>query len=160
MKIIKTALSVLLSCVLLFSLLSCDLIRGKSLEQPQTAETLAEGETLLTEGIWANAIHAENKEFGTGAKTVTVEVTAEGQTVLFTIHTDKTTVGEALQEHGLIEGEQGAYGLYIKKVNGITADYDVDQSYWAFNINGEYAMSGVDTTEIAEGATYSLVYTK
>lgn len=41
-------------------------------------------------------------------------------------------------------------------VNGIIADYDVDKTYWAFYINGEYAMSGVDTTKIEEGAAYSL----
>ena len=63
-------------------------------------------------------------------------------------------------EHGLIAGEEGDYGLYVKVVNGITADYDVDQSYWAFYIDGDYAMSGVDTTAITEGVTYQLVYTK
>ena len=63
-------------------------------------------------------------------------------------------------DEGLIEGEDGPYGLYVKKVNGIVADYDVDQSYWAFNINGEYAMTGVDVTDIVDGDTYSFVYTK
>ena len=63
-------------------------------------------------------------------------------------------------EHELISGEESQYGLYIKSVNGIVADYDVDASYWAFYVDGEYAMSGVDTTEIAEGKVYQLVYTK
>ena len=39
---------------------------------------------------------------------------------------------------------------------GITADYDVDQTYWAFYVNGEYAMTGVDSTAIEEGVAYSL----
>ena len=82
-------------------------------------------------------------------------VDKDGKETAFDIHTDKTTVGEALLELGLIEGEEGAYGLYVKQVNGITADYDVDQTYWAFYVNGEYAMSGVDTTEIENGAEYS-----
>ena len=72
----------------------------------------------------------------------------------------KETVGEALEEHGLVSGEEGPYGLYIKKVNGITADYDIDQSYWSFNKNGEYMMTGADKTEIENGAHYELVYTK
>jgi len=110
--------------------------------------------------VWENAVYKENTELGNGAKVVTAEVTAAEKTVAFTIHTDKQTVGEALMEHGLIDGEQGPYGLYVKVVNGITADYDVDQSYWAFNINGEYAMTGVDSTPIAEGEVYQLVYTK
>ncbi len=83
-------------------------------------------------------------------------VDAEGQETLFEIHTDKETVGEALQELGLIDGEDGEYGLYVKTVNGITADYDKDGKYWAFYINGEYAQAGVDSTNIVEGESYSL----
>lgn len=78
----------------------------------------------------------------------------DGSEKSFTIKTDAKTVGEALLAVDLIEGEDGQYGLYVKKVNGITADYDVDATYWAFYINGEYAMSGVDTTDIVAGATY------
>ena len=79
----------------------------------------------------------------------------EGSTTSFEIHTDKTIVGEALLELGLIEGEPSEYGLYVKKVNGIEADFDKDQTYWAFYINGEYAMSGVDTTEIEADTSYA-----
>lgn len=84
-----------------------------------------------------------------------VVVDGEGKETSFEIHTDKTTVGDALLEVELIEGEEGDYGLYVKTVNGITADYDVDQTYWAFYINGEMAMTGVDATDVEAGATYS-----
>ena len=40
-------------------------------------------------------------------------------------------------------------------VGGELHDYDIDQTYWAFYVNDEYAMSGVDTTEIVEGTKYS-----
>ena len=79
----------------------------------------------------------------------------EGNETAFEIHTEKEIVGEALLELEMIAGEDGAYGLYVKTVNGITADYDVDQTYWAFYVNGEYATSGVDTTAIEEGMTYT-----
>ncbi len=82
-------------------------------------------------------------------------VDAEGNETAFEIETDKEIVGEALLEQGLIAGEDGQYGLYVKTVNGITADYDTDGTYWAFYINGQYATSGVDTTVITEGETYS-----
>ena len=111
-------------------------------------------------GVWENATYRKDMEFGKGSKTVVVEVKAEDQSVKFTVHTDKKTVGEALMEHDLISGEEGQYGLYIKVVNGITADFDKDQHYWAFYVNGEYAMTGVDTTEIDESATYRLEYAK
>ena len=113
------------------------------------------GKTTDTDALWENATYAEDKEFGSGAKTVNIEVKAGDRSVTFTIHTDKDTVGEALFEHNLIDGDDGAYGLYVKVVNGITADYDVDKTYWAFYVNGAYAVSGVDTTDIVSGATYS-----
>ena len=84
-----------------------------------------------------------------------IVVDKDGKETSFNLSSDKKTVGDALLAEGLIEGERGAYGLYVKKVNGIVADYDIDQTYWAFYINGEYAMSGIDTTDIVEGATYS-----
>jgi len=93
---------------------------------------------------------------GTGAKQFDFTVIDEnGNTTEFEVHTDKTTVGEALLELGLINGDESEFGLYVKTVNSITADYDTDGSYWAFYINGEYALSGVDTTDITEGNVYT-----
>ena len=111
-------------------------------------------------GLWKDALYTANTELGEGATTVTVKVKADERQVTFTIHTDKETVGDALMEHDLIEGEEGAYGLYVKKVNGITADYDTDKHYWALYVDGEYAMTGVDSTEVKDGVTYRLVRTK
>lgn len=97
----------------------------------------------------------EVTELGEGAVSFDFSVVdKDGVETKFLIHTDAETVGAALQDLGLIEGEDGDYGLYVKKVNGITADYDVDQTYWAFYVNGEYAMSGVDVTAITEGDAY------
>ena len=110
--------------------------------------------------VWENATYLEDTELGEGAKTITVEVKADGQSVTFPVKTDKDTVGAALLEHGLISVEQGQFVMYIKSVNGIVADYDTDGYYWGFYINGEYAMTGVDTTEILEGDTYCLERTK
>ena len=110
--------------------------------------------------LWENAVYLTDTELGTGAAWFTAEVTAGETSVLFTVHTDADTVGAALLENELIAGEEGEFGLYVKVVNGITADYDIDQSYWAFYINGEYAMTGVDGTAIENGAAYQLVYTK
>ena len=71
------------------------------------------------------------------------------------IKTDKETVGEALLENGLIAGEDGQYGLYVKTVNGITLDYDKDGKYWAFYEENTYANQGVDSTPIKEGGVYT-----
>ncbi len=89
--------------------------------------------------------------------TFTFEVVdGNGNKTQESIITDIKMLGDALQSLGYINGEQGPYGLYVKEVNGITADYDTDGTYWAFYINGEMSMKGVDQTEIVDGAIYSL----
>ena len=117
-------------------------------------------EKIDAEGLWENATYRSDKEFGKGEKTVEVEVKVEEQSVTFTIHTDADTLGEALLEHGLIAGEDGQFGIYVKTVNGILADYDVNKSYWGFYQNGEYLMSGVDTTAIVGGEHFEIIYSK
>ena len=110
--------------------------------------------------IWDNATYKEDTVLGEGEKTLVVEVAVLENLVTFTINTNADTVGAALLEQDLIAGDVGAYGLYMKTVNGITVDYDVDQRYWAFYIDGEYAMTGVDLTEIEEGRIYRIEYAK
>ena len=95
-----------------------------------------------------------------GGKEITVNVDhLTGDDTTFTIHTDGTTLRQALEENGLIAGDESDYGLYVKTVDGMTADYDADGLYWAFYKSGEYLMTGVDTTEIADGEQYELVCT-
>lgn len=114
----------------------------------------------VTGGVWENATVTENASYGTGATTIEVEVKAEDKAVTLTIKTDKATLGDALKEHSLIDGDEGEFGIYVKKVIGITADYDVDKSYWSFTKNGEMLMTGVDSVEISNGEHYEITYTK
>lgn len=103
-----------------------------------------------------NSVSVDTTVLGEGEKQFLFTVVdGDGNETAFEIHTDKETVGEALLELELISGEDGDYGLYVKAVNGIAADYDKDGTYWAFYVNGEYAASGVDTTAITEGDSYS-----
>lgn len=121
------------------------------------------GENTPTEGTTAattatEAPEASPLEMGQGKTQFNFSVTFSDKTQKdFIIKTDKTNVGEALQELGLIDGEEGPYGLYVKIVNGVELDYDTHGKYWAFYIDGEMAMTGVDSTEIEPGATYSFV---
>ena len=84
-----------------------------------------------------------------------VTIDLEGKETTHKIETDAATVGEALIEEGLIAGEPSDYGLYITTVDGITLDWDKDGKYWAFYINGEYAQTGVDATNVEAGAVYT-----
>ena len=115
-----------------------------------TVETEAVAETESVETTEAQEI-----VLGDGSVKITVIVVdVDGNETNFVVNTDKETVGDALLEQNLIEGEEGDYGLYVKTVNGITADYDTDHTYWAFYVNGEYSNTGVDSTPVNEGDTY------
>ena len=161
-RTVRIAISFILVLVFVFCAISCD----NAKEEPENVNGGDDNSAVENEdsgemtGVWEDAEYLEDMEFGNGSKTITLEVKAEGQTVTFTVRTDKETVGEALMEHGLIDGEDSQYGLYVKKVNGIVADYDVDKYYWAFYVDGESSMTGVDMTEIEEGAVYRLERTK
>ena len=151
---IITKLSLILVILMMLSLASCDLLQRKN-----TTTFVASEENPYPE-FWNTATYTADTELGEGSKTFMFKVDAEGYAITFTIHTNEQTVGAALLALNLIAGEDSQYGLYVKTVNGMVADYDVDKSYWSFYENGEYAMSGVDTTDITEGYTYSFVRTK
>ncbi len=150
-------------CVLLaLTAVSCSKEDGR-IENPLIlgmTQPAVTGEEFILEGLWEDSTYFSDKDFGDGEKRIDVAVEAEEKTVVFTIYTDKETLADALLEHKLVEGEEGPYGLYIKKVNGMTADYNVDQSYWAFCKNGEMQMTGVSETKIQEGDRFEFVYTK
>ncbi len=104
----------------------------------------------------AQKVFEDGSVLGEGSTQFALSVTdQDGNETKFEIHTDQETVGEALVEIGFISGDDSEYGLYVKTVNGITADYDKDGVYWAFYIDGEYAAAGVDATAIEEGSSYS-----
>ncbi len=107
------------------------------------------------------AVFTSDTELGQGSKTVIVKlIDNKNNTVTLTIHTEAKYLGSALKEHKIIAGEESSTGIYIKYVNGIRADYDIDKAYWSFSKNGEYMMNGVDQTEINDGENYELIYTK
>ena len=143
MKRMKKALSCILCIVLIVAMALCTTACNGNTKK-QTAQE--NGVAVMTNG----AVLGE----GGNQFTFTV-VDKDGNEVTGEIHTDETMVGEALMKLGVIEGEEGQYGLYVKRVNGILSDFDVDGTYWAFYINGEYAMTGVDVTEITAGSSYA-----
>ncbi len=161
MKKLKKLSTVLLALLMIASLLLTAVACNDEAETPNTDGNVNQTpEKSEAEKVWDTATWKENKEFGTGSKTVSVVVKYQEFSVTFTVKTDAEMLGEPLLAHGLIAGEQGAYGLYIKKVNGILADYNVDQSYWSLEQNGAALPTGVDSTAVVDGASYELVYTK
>ena len=146
-KLIVTILGILM----LFAFSSCT-----EREAPETGNE----ETTLTEETTAESggvIIEEDTTLGTGSTAVELKIVTEEKTLSVTLLTDKTKLGDALRESGLVEGEDGPYGLYIKKVNGVSAVYETDGAYWSLEIDGEPAVTGADSIEITENTVYSLV---
>lgn len=110
--------------------------------------------------VWEQATYKEDTTLGQGSKTITVKVIKDGSTITFTLKTDSQTLGDVLLDTKLIEGDKGPYGLYINKVNGISAIYEQDKAYWSIMQNGKALMSGVDSINISGGECFELVYTK
>ena len=101
-------------------------------------------------------VYEDGAVIGEGSKSFEFTVVnMAGEEATFEVKTDEDTVGAALLENNVIAGEDGDYGLYVKTVNGETVDYDKDGKYWAFYINGEYGMTGVDSTDIVDGDSYA-----
>lgn len=135
--------------------------------EPQTTESPAAGsETVATEAstadeadaLWQNALYTEDTEIGEGNTTFYFEVKTDSKAVTFTVNTDETVLGTALLGYGLIDGDDSEYGLYVKYVNGIFADYNTDKHYWALYKDGEMMMTGVDGETIEAGSHYEMVY--
>lgn len=148
----KKLLAILLALTVLLSFAACG-AAGEKTKQTTEATTESTGETT-------QSTEAPAQPTGEGSKTFTVVVVHKDQsTKEFVYKTDAEFVGAVLQEHGLIQGNMGQYGLEITVVDGEKAVYAEDAAYWAIYEGEEYAMQGIDTTPVVDGRTYKLVYT-
>lgn len=97
-----------------------------------------------------------------GLKDVTIKVTlSTGETSDYSVKTDAEFLKGAMEQaDGLsFSGEEGPYGIMVLTVNGETVNYSINQSYWAFYVNGEYCMYGIDSQPINDGDVFEIVYT-
>lgn len=113
---------------------------------------------LLSFAACAKTNPAEDAAPQAETKAIKFTVVADGETKEFDIVTTEKTLGAALIAQGLIEGTEGDYGLFVTKVNGRTAD-ETKQEWWCFTKGGEMMMTGVDTTDIADGDAYECTLT-
>ena len=100
-------------------------------------------------GIW----YVSRPQVQEGSKTLVVEIVhADGSAKEFTCHTDEEYLGPVLAE-GLIEGEEGPYGLYITAADGETAE---GNQWWCVTRDGQMVETGVDATPVADGDHFEL----
>lgn len=135
-------------------------VEETTVEETTVEETTVEDETTADEET-ADETGSEDEgiKIGEGETHFDFSVTfSDGSEKHYCVYTDEENVGAALLDVELIAGEDSQYGLYVKTVDGETADYDKDSHYWAFYIDGEYAMTGVDATPVEDGKTYAFKY--
>lgn len=119
---------------------------------------------LLTKGNSTEIVTAsETVTVGEGSTRFSLSVVdGEGKETLMDIATDEQMLGAALQKLGVLEGDDGPYGLYVTAVNGIKAKYEEDGHWWCLYVredgSEEYIMAtaGVDTTEVKQDGAYRL----
>ena len=98
-----------------------------------------------------------------GKKEIIVDVVYEDASMdSYAIATDARYLEQALEEaKGLtVEGSRtDQFGLMIITVNGVTAEYDKDQAYWAVELDGKACNYGVSMQPVRDKEHYRLVYT-
>ena len=111
---------------------------------------------LIVIAVCFGLYQAARPQAAQGAKTVTVEVVhGDGSAREFTLQTDGAYLADALLEGGVVEDNQGPYGLYILTADGETADEGA-QEWWCITKGGATVDTGADTTPIADGDQFEL----
>ncbi len=107
-------------------------------------------------GLWLGT----RPETVEGSKSITVTVIhGDGSEAEFVYETKEEYLAAVLLEENLVQGEAGEFGLMISAVDGETAVWEENKSYWALYEGKEYATTGADGIVLTDGGQYSLVYT-
>ncbi len=123
---------------------------------------LAVGALVLVAALFAGVYFALVPKASAGGKEITIEVIDDTQaSTVYEVSTDAEYLGDAIREtEGLdVEGTESEYGLMVDTVNGVVADYNENGAYWAFYVDGEYCMYGMDQQPIEDGQAYQIIYT-
>ena len=92
-------------------------------------------------------------------KTITVQIiVSDTNKKEYVIKTNAQYLRGALEQEKLIEGTESQYGLFVKKVGGVTAD-DSQKQWWCFTKGGESLAEGVDAIPIADGDHFEITLT-
>lgn len=151
----------LISCVLIiifsFSLISCE----NNTKAPKQNSVISPVDPTATiNELWRGAEYSEDTELGEGNNTIKINIEVSTGRVTLTLHTNQNNLKSALEEFNLINGHENSGLYYVDTVNGMTADYDKDKSYWQIFDNGNLSPVGISDIEISNGNEYTFVYTE
>ena len=97
-----------------------------------------------------------------GSKSITIEVVnSKEESKVYEMKTDAEFLKQAMEEaEGLtFDGEETEFGFSVYTVNDETVDFNVDASYWAFYVNGDYCNYGVSEQPVEDGDAFVIAYT-
>ena len=83
-------------------------------------------------------------------------VAQDGTSKTYNIATDADYLADALVEEGLVD--YAADGMYTT-IDGITADWNLDQGWWNISKEGQPLAVGMNQQPIADGEHYEATYT-
>ena len=108
---------------------------------------------IVMVGVW----FAFGRQTGTaGEKHLAITVVYADETSKeFKFSTDAEFLRGALEEQNLVAGDEAEFGLWVKTVDGVTAD-ESTQQWWCFTKGGAEVMTGVDSTPIADGDAFEI----
>ena len=115
---------------------------------------------VLVAALMLGAYFATRPQPEEGAKNITVTVVHKDKTEkVFPVNTDEEYLAPVLVSEGIVEDNQGDYGLYILVADGELADYNADGGWWAVYEGDTQATVGASELVIKDGGSYKLVYT-
>lgn len=99
-----------------------------------------------------------------GSKAITLEVlNQEKEASKYLVQTEAEFLRQAMEEAEgkgfTFEGEEGDYGFTLYTINGETHNWNMDGSYWAVYVNGEYCQYGIDSQPVEDGDVFRFEYT-
>ena len=123
--------------------------------------TLFAGIILIVLCIAAGILYSSAKpKTELGEKEVAVVVVHGDDTKTdYTFHTNAEYLREVLEENGLIEGEDGPYGIFITVVDGEVANSS-KQQWWCITKEGERVNTSADEAPVTDGCQYELTLTE
>lgn len=94
-----------------------------------------------------------------GSKAITIVVVNDAkESKTYEVKTDAEYLKQAMEETEGLTFECDGTGM-LMTVNGVTADWNVNQSYWALYVNDDYGQFGISEQPIYDGEAFRIEYT-